>query len=95
MRCFRIHCEERKRVEEGATIHFSLIKDGFTISHHVVASDSWHTERILKEISDRYFVAYKPIILPCISFMFIEMKFIHNHSCLMFAMKSMSICMTK
>ena len=95
MCCIRIHCEERERVEEGAAIQFSLIKDGFTISHHVVASDSWHIERILKEISDRYFVAYKPIILPCISFMFIEMKFIRYYSCVMFTMKSMSICMTK
>ena len=33
-------------------------------------------------------MAYKPITLPCISFMFIEMKFIHCHSCVMFAMKS-------
>ena len=41
---------------------------------------------------DRYYVAYKPITLPCIVFMFIEMKFIHCHSCVMFAMKSMSMC---
>ena len=40
---------------------------------------------------DRYYVAYKPITLPCIFFMFIEMKFIHYHSCVMFAMKSMSM----
>ena len=37
-------------------------------------------------------VAYKPIILPCISFIFIDMKFINYHSCVMFAMKSMNIC---
>ena len=42
--------------------------------------------------SDGYYVAYKPITLPCILFMFIEMKFIHCHSCVMFAMKSMSMC---
>ena len=41
---------------------------------------------------DVYYVAYKPITLSCILFMFIEMKFIHCHSCVMFAMKSMSIC---
>ena len=41
---------------------------------------------------DRYHVAYKPITLPCISFMFIEMKFIHSHSYVIFTMKSMSIC---
>ena len=41
---------------------------------------------------DGYYVAYKPITLPCILFMFIEMKFIHCHSCVMFAMKSMSMC---
>ena len=41
---------------------------------------------------DRYYVAYKPIIFLHISFIFIEMKFIHCHSYMMFAMKSMSIC---
>ena len=40
---------------------------------------------------DRYYVAYKPITLSCILFMFIEMIFIHCHSCVMFAMKSMSM----
>ena len=38
-----------------------------------------------------YFVAYKPIKLLSISFMFIEMKIIYFHSYVMFAMKSMSI----
>ena len=41
---------------------------------------------------DRYVVAYKPIILQYIWFMFIEMKFIHCHSCVIFSMKSMSMC---
>ena len=41
---------------------------------------------------DGYYVAYKPITLSCFLFMFIEMKFIHCHSCVMFAMKSMSMC---
>ena len=41
---------------------------------------------------DGYYVAYKPITLSCILFIFIEMKFIHCHSCVMFAMKSMSMC---
>ena len=45
-----------------------------------------------EEEVDGYYVAYKPITLPCISFTFIEMKFLHCHSCVMFAMKSMSIC---
>ena len=40
---------------------------------------------------DRHYVAYKPITLPRISFMFIEMKFIHCHLCVMFVTKSMSI----
>ena len=44
---------------------------------------------------DGYYVAYKPITLPCILFMFIEMKFIHCHSCVMFAMKSVSMCNDK
>ena len=42
--------------------------------------------------SDRYYMAYKPMTLSCIFFMFIEMPFIHCHSCVMFAMKSMSMC---
>ena len=40
---------------------------------------------------DGYNVTYKPITLSCILFMFIEMKFIHCHSCVMFAMKFMSM----
>ena len=39
-----------------------------------------------------YYVAYKLIILLCILFMSIEMKFITCHFRLMFVMKSMSIC---
>ena len=42
--------------------------------------------------SDGYYVAYKPITLSCILFMFIEIKFIHCHSCVMFAIKSISMC---
>ena len=45
-----------------------------------------------RELNDGYYVAYKAITLSCILFMFIEMKFIHCHSCVMFAMKSMSMC---
>ena len=36
-------------------------------------------------LSDGYYVAYKPITLSSILFMFVEMKFIHCHSCVMFA----------
>ena len=42
--------------------------------------------------SDGNYVAYKPITLSCILFMFIEMKFLICHSSVMFAMKSMSMC---
>ena len=41
---------------------------------------------------DGYYVAYKLITLSCILFMFIEMKCIQCHSCVMFVVKSMSIC---
>ena len=44
------------------------------------------------EQDDGYYVAYKAITLSCILFMVIKMKFIHCHSCVMFAMKSMSMC---
>ena len=43
-------------------------------------------------LGNGYHVAYKPIILPGISFIFIKIKFIHFNSSLIFAMKSMSIC---
>ena len=39
-----------------------------------------------------YYVAYKPIILPYILFMFIKVKLIYFHSYVMFLMMSMSIC---
>ena len=42
--------------------------------------------------SDAYYVAYKAITLSCILFMFIEIIFIHCHSCVMFVMKFMSMC---
>ena len=41
---------------------------------------------------DGYYVANKPITLSCILFMFIEIKVIHCHSRVMFAMKFMSMC---
>ena len=44
-----------------------------------------------EEAHDGYYVAYKLITLLCISFMLIEMKYIHCHSCVMFEMKSMTI----
>ena len=37
-------------------------------------------------------MAYQPIILSYILFMFIEIKFIDCHSCVMFVMKDMSMC---
>ena len=40
---------------------------------------------------DRCHVAYEPITLPCILFMFIQMNFIHCHSCMIFVIKFMSI----
>ena len=47
---------------------------------------------VINQVNDGYYVAYKPIIFSCILFTFIEMKFIHCHSCVMFIMKSMSMC---
>ena len=35
-------------------------------------------------------IACKPIILSCILFMFVEVKFVHCNSCVIFAMKSTS-----
>ena len=56
-------------------------------SYSSCATNCLYSEVVL----DGYYVAYKLITLSCIFFMFIEMKFIHCHSCVMFAMKSMSI----
>ena len=59
-----------------------------------VEDDSmYHRQRAGEDIlRDGYYVAYKLITLSCILFMFIEMIFIYCHSCVMFAMKSMSMC---
>ena len=43
-------------------------------------------------MDDGYYMSYKPITLSCILFMFIEINFIHCHSCVMFAIKSISMC---
>ena len=42
-------------------------------------------------LCDGYYVAYKPVTLLHIFFMFIEIKIIYYHSCVMFVMKSMNI----
>ena len=42
-------------------------------------------------VFDGYYVANKLIILSFILFIFVEMKFINFHSCVMFAVKSMSM----
>ena len=57
-------------------------------------TSSWKPTRWsqLESMGYGYYVAYKPITLSCILFMFIEIKFIHCHSCVTFAMKSMSMC---
>ena len=40
-----------------------------------------HVHSLIRSYShdtlDGYFMAYKPLTLPCISFIFIEIKFIH------------------
>ena len=54
--------------------------------------DANSTNPVPDDGTDGYYVAYKPITLSCILFIFIEIKFIHCHSCVMFAMKSMSMC---
>ena len=57
-----------------------------------LCSHTIHFCRLRGGRPDGYYVAYKPITLLSILFMFVEMKFIHCHSCVMFAMKSMSMC---
>ena len=49
------------------------------------------TTRILISYHVGYYAAYKLIPLPCISFIFIEIKLIYFHSCVMFEIKFMSI----
>ena len=70
---------------------YFLLKDKIehqTMSYQVISSSVLEPSSMQ---SDGYYVAYKPITLSCILFMFIEMKFIHCHSCVMFVMKSMSM----
>ena len=55
-------------------VTFNFIKDGMARNF----------KSFLKAKCDEYYVAYKPITLPCISFKFIEIKFIHYHTCVMF-----------
>ena len=74
-------------------IHVRLIEDGALKFCHVAREEEASRDRVrLIEDGDGYYVAYKPITLSSILFMFVEMKFIHCHSCVMFAMKSMSMC---
>ena len=55
-----------------------------------------YTKFVHPNTSDGYNMAYKPITLLYIFFIFIKMKFVHCHSCVMFVVKSMSIyVMTK
>ena len=64
-----------------------------TLANDFIASHSLsQSPQISRAIDYGYYVAYKPITCLSILFMFVEMKFIHCHSCVMFAMKSMSTC---
>ena len=45
----------------------------------------------MHSLHDKYYVAYKPITLSCIPFMFIKIKFTDYHSCVLFVMKFMGI----
>ena len=80
-----------------------MLSRGNVCTHHVAHACDWvcvsvrmcarvcEFVHVCAHVCDGYYVAYKPITLSCILFMFIEMKFIHCHSCVMFAMKSMSM----
>ena len=65
------------------------ILEGLLISRKRV---SWDPPTLPLNVVDGYYVAYKPITLSYILFMFNEMKYIYCHSYVMFAMKSMSMC---
>ena len=47
---------------------------------------------ILMSQNDGYMSPINQITLLCISLIFIEMKCIYSHSCMMFAIKVMSMC---
>ena len=70
-------------INNNVNIKISCTLSGITINY---------TSPSFFFVINGYYVAYKPIRLSCILFMFIKMKFIHCHSCVMFAMKSLSIC---
>ena len=47
---------------------------------------------ISRVVCHGYYMTYRLIILSRILLIFIEMKFIHHHSCVIFIKKSKSIC---
>ena len=72
------------------SLSLSLSHEEYGCELTLVAHASYHASTLGS--SDGYYMAYNPITLPCILFKFIEIKFIYCHSCVMFIMKSMSIC---
>ena len=64
--------------------YYSLIVDHSLIHSRIVVE--------VRDYIDGHYMAYKLITLPYILFMFIEIKYTHYHSSVMFVLKSMSIC---
>ena len=61
--------------------------------HDGICSRDRFKRQLLPDVKPNgYYVAYKPITLLCISFMFIEIKFMYSYLCMMFTMKSIKIC---
>ena len=68
-------------------MQFFILKLGLQI----IEAYEVHVLAFLWGLGDGYYVTYKPITLSCTLFMFIKMKFIHCHSCMIFVMKFMRI----
>ena len=81
----------RRRKRKWVHLFRRLVKP-YHIFRRLVKPFDIGTRLVNHLLGDGYSVAYKPITLSCILFMFIEMKFIHCYYCVMFAMKSMSMC---
>ena len=62
------------------------------IEFHIIYIFLKSSKLCLYLLTNGYYMTCKLIPLLCVSIMFIKMKFIYCYSCIMFVLKSMSVC---